>query len=352
MKTSWIVTSAFLALAWTNADRVEAACPPSTDLTILDASYSTLAYIRAEGTILNASYSTLGHLRSDGSVLDSSYSTLGHLRSDGSILDSSYSTLGYVRSDGTLLNSSYSTLGHIRADGSILNSSYSTRGHVRPNGQDADAIAAYLFFFQPEMLADNGPLYEPEMPAYNTPPSQPEMLAPAHRATDVDLRVRLVWRPSYDVDGDPISYHLVLCPDAGSSHCQPIELALADDLSLHLAGTPLYPKGIAIILLVAGVVFLVLRSLRRFLFLAALGLAVLYLSSCGEVPEQVIHWHEVVRYHDVGDEANTISVEVSDLEPSTTYTWKVVAFDGQEYSRESATWIFTTRRLQADRSPL
>ena len=133
----------------------EATSPPSTDLTILNGSYSTIGYIRTDGSVLDSSYSTIGHLREDGSVLNGSYSTIGYVRPDGSILNSSYSTVGYLRDDGTLLDSSYSTIGYIRSDGTILNSSYSTVGHVRPGGGDADAIAAFLFFFQPQMLAAN-----------------------------------------------------------------------------------------------------------------------------------------------------------------------------------------------------
>lgn len=315
--------------------QLKAEMPPADDIQIEDSSYSTIGTIRSDGTIIDSSYSTLGYIDEDGSVENSSYSTIGYV-DDGTIENSSYSTIGYVRDDGTLLDSSYSTIGYISTSGTISDSSYSTIAYADPDGEDVDAIAAFLFFFAPELLAQNAAPYSPDL------------IYPVNGQEGVATTVDFRFESTYDPDDDDLTYQLYLCAHDASGDCPFAADVQVFDATPALSGAGNTAPSLLVWVLLLSSIGLLLRRRRTvgWLVLAT------WLTTVGCLDEPLPwersydddDWISVVGVPGPGYDGEEITVRVSGLEPGTGYTWWVVAADDEGEYTSSGAWSFVTQR--------
>lgn len=159
----------------------------------------------------------------------------------------------------------------------------------------------------------------------NTPPDRAILNSPADGATDLGLPVTFLWFQPKDPDGDQVTDRVVVsqltAAQAGGGTVDYLDIPGRG--LLVAAGT----------ILVAMAMLLGLgRKISPIAGFAILVAGILLMNSCGG-----------------GDNgAATMSIPtgrstVTDLESGSTYTWKVVAEDGQGGVSESASWSFTTR---------
>jgi len=153
----------------------------------------------------------------------------------------------------------------------------------------------------------------------NTLPSPATLVTPVAGASEVTTTVLFGWNPGADVDGDLISEVLVLARSADFSGAS----------SFPLAATVGATAGVAL----AGACGLFCFGLLRRQPLVAVGLVlviVLTLSACGgggggsALP------------------ASAVTLRVADLQPGTTYFWKVQTTDSRGGVSESSVRQFTT----------
>lgn len=165
----------------------------------------------------------------------------------------------------------------------------------------------------------------------NRHPTLPILAYPANNETGLATTVDFVWERSADPDADPVAHSLSYCADSNFTNCYPVEVAM------HSGGV-LFSGPVAI--LVFGTTFIGGIS-RRKLPAPFLATILLLLSSplisCSESSN--------VSTNSESGEAPTseITYSVSNLEPGTTYYWKVSAEDANGEKTQSVVWSFTTQ---------
>ncbi|MDH5631448.1 MAG: M4 family metallopeptidase [Gammaproteobacteria bacterium] len=166
----------------------------------------------------------------------------------------------------------------------------------------------------------------------NDAPTAPTLMTPTDGATGVDSASAVFgWNNSTDVDGDAISYELIVCEDSlFTTGCSNTVVAGAGSLivAAGLGGGSLMLLGLA----GAGI------RRRQLVWAVPLYIAVALLSACGgggggggggaPVPPPT-----------GGDKTATLT----GLKANTTYYWKVVANDGNGGLTDSTVWSFTTK---------
>lgn len=175
----------------------------------------------------------------------------------------------------------------------------------------------------------NAPLVGDEITS--APPSIPELISPTDGETGLDTTVTFVWGPSNDPEGDPLSYSVTVCEDDSFEGCDPI--AVASALPSGMGNIAFAGYGIGF--LMAGIVLISgIRNRRTVLMVMGLiiltGMLQVSCSSGGGGG---------------GDDpsVDTLSHQVSGLNPATTYSWKVSVDDGQGNIIESSVRTFSTQ---------
>lgn len=153
----------------------------------------------------------------------------------------------------------------------------------------------------------------------NTLPPAAQLAFPANGAQDMESTITFQWAQPVDADGDPLSYNLYVSDNASFFGVQPIAVALLIPVGGFLALAVLvgFPRA----------------RQRRLILLLIAGSLLLLQMACGggggggssAVP------------------GGLISQQVSNLDPNTTYYWKVETLDSRGGSAESTTFNFTTR---------
>ena len=173
---------------------------------------------------------------------------------------------------------------------------------------------------------------EPAPPAeQNQAPTAPVLIAPDNNATAVDpFLVTFDWYEASDPDGDTITYLLEYCVNADFINCANTPQTKIDNNSNPLLvnlGSIGGSAGISLVL------FGLMGSTTRrqgIMRLSGVVLLALIMSACGtNMP--------IVN----GD--GTVSQSVQNLQPNTTYYWKVTATDNNNLSTSSEIRQFTTR---------
>ncbi len=171
----------------------------------------------------------------------------------------------------------------------------------------------------------------PEGVGGNNPPSAPLLLFPANGQTHLGSTVTLRWLPSLDPDGDTITYTVSICenPDFTGVDCGPTVVAFLGKPAVFFATLGSSGAG----LLLFGFVFVggVQGRKRVALLIAMIITTGMLLTACSSgsggggagAPAGVTH-------------------TVSNLNPGTTFHWKVTADDGNGGTTDSATGSFTT----------
>ena len=157
--------------------------------------------------------------------------------------------------------------------------------------------------------------------AENKPPSAPVLISPADGETGLNpASITLLWERASDPEGDPVTYSATYCKNRDFSGCNPVSVAMTAGgvMVAALCG------GTGVLLL--GVATPGLRRKQTLINVAAIAIAAAIMTACGGGSSS----------------GNTLSATIRNLDPSTTYYWKVSASDGAK-TAESAVRSFTTR---------
>lgn len=152
----------------------------------------------------------------------------------------------------------------------------------------------------------------------NRPPSVPILIHPDPNQTSLRDTITFRWQRCGDPDGDKVFYHFLLSKSKEETEQNLIESRTVEvPEGLRLAGF-----GAASLGLLWGSTL----SPRRRKFLIPLCLLLALLSACGGE-----------------DKEDSAVVEVGNLDPLTTYYWKVISDDGRGGLTQSEVQSFTTR---------
>lgn len=153
----------------------------------------------------------------------------------------------------------------------------------------------------------------------NKPPDPPKLLLPEDGAEGVEIPTKFRWEDATDPDGDTVGYELVYCTNADFVGCEPTVVSF-----LTLLDT-VYAQSAALGLTLAGLLLLAFGGGRKkaFAVIVATSMMALTFGACGA--------------------PRFTEFEVRDLEPATTYYWRVVAKDDKGAASKSVTWRFETK---------
>jgi hypothetical protein len=173
-------------------------------------------------------------------------------------------------------------------------------------------------------------------PGTNNPPAKPNLAEPANGATGMPTALTLKWEISTDADGDPVTYRLYIGTDPGFAEVSPITLASASDDN-NSAMAMRYSIGIIGLF---GIIAIGRLSSNRkkmgLLVIVIIMVTEFIFTSCGSGGGGD-------GKNNGSDNKNYESYTIN-LQPNTTYYWKVVADDGKGGVTESDTYSFTTGR--------
>ncbi len=185
----------------------------------------------------------------------------------------------------------------------------------------------------------------------NNPPSQPVLISPAANSRDLKTTVSFTWNKSVDKDGDAITYKLYYGTnlDFQAEDTQTIELASTspDTSSGNTAYANTFGVGAlpgTLLLMGFAVVGALPKRKRDALMIALLITGSLFLSQCGGGGEDSGLANPGTGKTPITG-GNTIYYTVTNLQPATTYYWKVVASDSRDQQTESEIRSFTTKAL-------
>jgi hypothetical protein len=164
----------------------------------------------------------------------------------------------------------------------------------------------------------------------NNPPSKPTTKYPANLQRDLDTSILMQWMPSSDPDGDPVGYELLVSTDPAFS---PAATKTAGASPAGKAAGMLYAgTGMGFIFFGFAVIGTA-RGRKGILLVAALVILVgTTLVSCSGSSSSAPQPSDVA-----------VSRQVTGLQTSTTYYWKIVASDGNGGVTESDVSIFSTK---------
>ncbi|NTW57814.1 MAG: choice-of-anchor D domain-containing protein [Nitrospirae bacterium] len=164
----------------------------------------------------------------------------------------------------------------------------------------------------------------------NNNPRKPKPRYPANLQKDLETIISMQWEEATDPDGDAVSYELRLATDQAFS--SPI---VAKKAATGTSGTLFAGTGAGFI--VFGIAFMSTARGRKGLLLIAVltvlvGTALVGCGASGSNGSQPS-----------GASPALVSRQVSGLQTSTTYYWKVIATDGNGGVAESDVMTFTTK---------
>ncbi|HBI24599.1 MAG TPA: hypothetical protein DDX84_10455, partial [Nitrospiraceae bacterium] len=171
-------------------------------------------------------------------------------------------------------------------------------------------------------------------PGTNNPPAKPDLIEPANGVTGMPAILTLKWGISTDADGDPVTYRLYIGTDPGFADVSPIILAsAADDDSSAMAMR--YSIGIIGLFGIIAVGRLSSNRKRMGLFIIIFIMVTGFIfTSCGSSGGG--------NGNKNGSDNKSYESYTINLQPNTTYYWKVVADDGEGGVTDSDTYSFTT----------
>lgn len=156
----------------------------------------------------------------------------------------------------------------------------------------------------------------------NNPPATPEMVYPTNGQIDLPTTVTYEWKPSTDLDGDPITYNLYYDTDPSFRGTALVQIASFNNTNTSYASIG-YSSGL---LLFAIVALSSINGRRKLFVLLLMGASVFFIycggggngGGNGGVPPPPPN--------------TNITQTVSGLTSNTRYYWKVVAHDGLDIS--------------------
>ncbi len=157
-------------------------------------------------------------------------------------------------------------------------------------------------------------------------PSAPGLLSPSDQATSVNRdSVTFSWNPSTDEDGDTLTYSFYLSENSSFSGCTPVNVSARASNRVYAAGFLF--SGFFLSFLLGG-----LRKKIQGIPLVCLAALLCVFTACSDSS-------------DTPAPVNTtegMSHVEEDLDPATTYYWKVVVDDGHGGVRSSEVRRFST----------
>jgi len=173
-------------------------------------------------------------------------------------------------------------------------------------------------------------------PGTNNLPTKPNLAEPANGATGMPTALTLKWEISTDADGDPVTYRLYIGTDPSLAEVSPITLASASDDN-NSAMAMRYSIGIIGLLGMIAIGRLSSNRKKMGLFIIVIIMVTGFIFTfCGSSGGRDGN-------NNVSDNKNYESYTIN-LQPNTTYYWKIAADDGKGGVTESDTYSFRTRR--------
>ena len=155
----------------------------------------------------------------------------------------------------------------------------------------------------------------------NQPPTAPNLVSPGDGVTNVlAYNTMFTWNAASDADGDFINYQLFYCDNPDFNGCD----GLTINTSLSSADM-VFGIGGGMGLMMFGVVSTASRR-KQIISMLAIVMVTLMFSGCDNS----------------GITIDQVSVIVNDVQPNSTYYWKVVADDGNGGLTSSPVWSFST----------
>jgi len=149
----------------------------------------------------------------------------------------------------------------------------------------------------------------------NNPPTAFELVYPSNGTTGLGTTVTMIWRAATDPDGGTLNYDITYCEDSEFAGCTALEgIALFKGESPWIKFAKNWMKS-----LVTGP---------------------LSLMGCGGSATTSNNAAPALN-------ADELSYTATDLNPGTTYYWKVTANDADGGATESAVWSFATQSINA-----
>lgn len=173
-------------------------------------------------------------------------------------------------------------------------------------------------------------------PGSNNPPDRPNLSELANGAAGMPTTLTLKWDKSTDPEGDPITYKLYMGTDPSFANVNPMIVASISNKN-NSAMAFRYSMGIFGLFGIIAIGGLS-KNRRRigFLIVTVIFVGGVLLTSYGSGGSTSDN-------SDNSDKKDYVSYTVN-LQPITTYYWKVVADDGKGGTTESDTYSFTTGR--------
>ncbi|RMF18375.1 MAG: choice-of-anchor D domain-containing protein [Candidatus Dadabacteria bacterium] len=162
----------------------------------------------------------------------------------------------------------------------------------------------------------------------NNPPPAPRLIAPDDEAEIAGTSVEFIWASDPDPDGDPLTFELTYCTATDFTGCVPVEVTLPRETEQSKSTSDALEWSL---LLGMGAVLVPLRrNLLAVTLIIALGAGV----ACNEKGLFEIS---------LGKNEVAYGFLATDLEPGSTYVWKVEALDGNGGRTPSETRTFTVK---------
>ncbi len=171
----------------------------------------------------------------------------------------------------------------------------------------------------------------------NSAPTAPELLYPADGDVNVPTSVTFAWTESADADGDAASYQICYAPEGTDldSNCYPVPVG--DEAARGTSNTLYAGLASGAGLLLFGVVLAGSARRRKLaLLIALMAITAMFLVSCGKSTTDTSSNNGTDNFAAPG-----IQTYPATLDANTSYTWKVIASDGQD-SSSSDVASFTT----------
>jgi hypothetical protein len=167
-------------------------------------------------------------------------------------------------------------------------------------------------------------------------PLPPSLVYPSNNATGVEIPVTLQWNQSYEESGeslstDQLNFKLTYCKDSQFTGCTPIDVTWTMLDEAKVTPTTLF---IILLTLIATALLGQKSHHKKNLCLIMALVAVISLGqlSCGSNDTKKVPNAQIAN----------IDYTLSDLDPNTTYYWKVGVQANSNDLVESPTWSFTT----------
>lgn len=170
----------------------------------------------------------------------------------------------------------------------------------------------------------------------NSPPYRPYLISPKNGTRGQPHKIKFSWQKAEDPDGDTVSHYLYYgtSPALEGGDVRIMQIDPGTYGAAH--GMPSGPlSGIMLVGFVAAGTWT--RRRRRVFLASILILASLFLVQCGVSSQE-----PPAGSGGTLSPSNVLDYDLSGLEPSTLYYWKVVARDSLGAETASDTWSFTT----------